>query len=414
MRASAGTATVWVPSAHLPEQPNLVAAGVVAEEGVAAAVRVGLATKYRLPIRSTPLSFETTICGCATRATNKETQLTNDGVKDFGYATDNAGWTHSDRPILLWSPDSKRIATFQQDQRGVGEMYLVDTRVGHPTLQAWKYPLPGDNVVAMIQRVIINVESPRVIRLEMPPDQHRSSLCDDIACRGGEWADVQWSDDGEHLAFVSTSRDHRKEELFLADAATGKIRSVMQETVPTFFESGNGRVNWHYLPQSNEIIWFSERDNWGHLYLYDLTTGKLKHQITKGDWNVTQLLRVDKKNRMLYFLGVGKESGRDPYFSHFYSVGFDGAKIALLTPENGNHDITLSPSGGTSSTVTPRPIRRRRRWSAAPPVNCSPPWRRRTSQNWWQPVGSPYPIYGERPRRHYRYLRPDVQAHQSG
>ena len=81
-------------------------------------------------------------------ANNKETALTTDGTKDFGYATDNAGWTASDRPILLWSPDSKRIATFQQDQRGVGEMFLVETKVGHPTLKSWKYPLPGDEVVS--------------------------------------------------------------------------------------------------------------------------------------------------------------------------------------------------------------------------------------------------------------------------
>ena len=116
-------------------------------------------------------------------ATGKETQLTTDGVKDFGYATDNAGWIHSDRAILVWSPDSKKIATFQQDQRGVGEMYLVDTRVGHPNLQAWKYPLPGDEVVTTIQRVIIEVEGPRVIRLQTPADQHRSTLCDDLVCR---------------------------------------------------------------------------------------------------------------------------------------------------------------------------------------------------------------------------------------
>jgi hypothetical protein len=77
-------------------------------------------------------------------ATGRETQLTHDGVKDFGYATDNAGWAASDRAILVWSPDSKKIATFQQDQRGVGEMYLVSTRVGHPELRAWKYPLPDD------------------------------------------------------------------------------------------------------------------------------------------------------------------------------------------------------------------------------------------------------------------------------
>ena len=127
-------------------------------------------------------------------ASRKETQLTRDGVKDFGYATDNAGWTSSDRPIVKWSPDSKKIATYQQDQRGVGEMYLVDTRVGHPNLRAWKYPLPGDETVTMIQRVVIDVDSAAVVRFQMPPDQHRSSLCDDLACRG-DWEDVQWSPD---------------------------------------------------------------------------------------------------------------------------------------------------------------------------------------------------------------------------
>jgi dipeptidyl-peptidase-4 len=278
-------------------------------------------------------------------AGGKETQLTTDGIKDYGYATDNAGWTASDRPIVAWSPDSKKIATFQQDQRQVGEMYLVDTRVGHPVLKAWKYPLPGDRVVTMIERVIIDVDAAKVVRLQMPPDQHRSSLCDDVTCRGSEWGDVQWSPDGSHLAFVSTSRDHKEEKLRVADAATGAIREVMEEKVPTFFESGNGRINWKYLPASDEIIWFSERDNWGQLYLYDLETGKLKNQITTGEGNVTQLLRVDEKNRMLYFLGVGKEKGRDPYYSHFYKVGFDGKHFALLTPEDANHDVTLSPSG---------------------------------------------------------------------
>src|SRR5262249_2070559 len=128
-------------------------------------------------------------------ATGKETQLTTDGVKDFGYATDNAGWTHSDRPVLVWSPDSKKIATYQQDQRGVGEMYLVETKVGHPTLKAWKYPLPGDKVVTVIERVIIDIDRRTVVRLQMPPDQHRSTLCDDLACRPGDWGGVQWSPD---------------------------------------------------------------------------------------------------------------------------------------------------------------------------------------------------------------------------
>ncbi len=278
-------------------------------------------------------------------ATKKETQLTTDGVKDFGYATDNAGWAHSDRPILIWSPDSKKIATYQQDQRGAGDMYLVSTQVGHPHLEAWKYPLPGDKVVTTIQRVIIDVDNPRVIRLQLPPDQHRSSLCDNVACRGGEWADVEWSPDSSQLAFVSTSREHKHEQLRIADANTGAVRDVLEESVPTFYESGNGAVNWRYLASSKEVIWFSERDNWGHLYLYDATTGKPKNQITKGDWNVTQLLRVDEPKRELYFLGVGREKGRDPYFIHFYKIGFDGQGLKLLTPENANHEVSLSPSG---------------------------------------------------------------------
>ena len=278
-------------------------------------------------------------------ATGRETQLTTDGVKDFGYATDNAGWTRSDRPIVVWSPDSKKIATFQQDERGVGEMYLVDTRVGHPNLQAWKYPLPGDSVITTIQRVIIDADTKRVTRLQMPADQHRSTLCDHVACRGGDWADVEWYPDASKLAFVSTSRDHKHEVLRIADPTTGAIRDVFEERVATQFESGNGRVNWHVLPASNEVLWFSERDNWGHLYLYDLTTGKVKSRITSGEGNVVQVLRVDEKTRTIYFTGVGKEQGRDPYFRHFYKIGFDGRNLTLLTPDDGDHTIELSPSG---------------------------------------------------------------------
>ena len=176
-------------------------------------------------------------------ASGIETQLTTDGVKDYGYATDNAGWIRSDRPILAWSPDSKKIATFQQDQRKTGEMYLVSTTVGHPKLEAWKYPLPGDENVTMIERVIIDLNPAKVVRLQMPPDQHRGTLCDHLICRGSKWEDVQWSPDSTNIAFVSTSRDHKLENLRIADAASGKVRDVYEEKSPTYYESGNGEVN---------------------------------------------------------------------------------------------------------------------------------------------------------------------------
>ncbi len=278
-------------------------------------------------------------------ATGAETQLTTDGVKDYGYATDNAGWKQSNAAILLWSPDSKKIATFQQDQRKTGEMYLVPVTNGHPTLKAWKYPLVGDENITMIERVVIDVDSRKMVRLKMPPDQHRSTICDDVACEGNTWDDVEWSPDDTHLAFVSTSREHKQEWLRVADVSTGEVREVMGETVAKFYESGENKVNWHYLPKSNEILWFSERDNWGNLYLYDLTTGKLKNQITHGDGNVTQVLRVDEENRVIYFLGVGKEQGRDPYFWHLYSIHFDGTGQKLLTPEDADHSVKLSTDG---------------------------------------------------------------------
>jgi dipeptidyl aminopeptidase/acylaminoacyl peptidase len=276
-------------------------------------------------------------------ATNILTQLTTDGVQYYGYATDNAGWKKSNNPIVRWSPDSKKIATFKQDERKAGFMYLVTTNVGHPKLEAWKYPLPGDTNIIMIERVIINVDTPKITSIQVPPDPHRASLSDDISS-SGTFDDVDWSADGSQLAFVSTSRDHKQEKFRIADANTGVVQEVFEETVPTQYESGQGTINWKYLPATKEIIWYSERDNWGHLYLYDAATGKLKNQITKGDFVVTQMLKVDEKKRVIYFLADGREPG-NPYFTHFYKINFDGSNLKLLTPENGNHEISLSPSG---------------------------------------------------------------------
>jgi dipeptidyl-peptidase-4 len=269
-----------------------------------------------------------------------ETQLTTDGEPDFAYARNDAGWTRSDTPVVVWSPDSKKIATFRHDARGVGEMYFVNTAVGHPTLTTLKYPLPGDDKIFMLERVIIDVDQKKVTKLESPLDAHRSTLCDHIVC-GGTWADVQWNPDSSEVAFVSSSRDHRRADLRVANASTGRIRDVLAERTETFFESGQGRVNWRYLPKSKEVLWFSRKDDWGHLYLHDAASGLQKNRIT----NVTQVMRVDEAARVVYFQGVGKEKGQDPYFRNFYKIGFDGKAQTLLTPDDGDHAIDLSPSG---------------------------------------------------------------------
>ncbi len=297
-------------------------------------------------------------------ASEAETQLTTDGIQDFGYATNNAGWVHNDNPVVTWSPDGNRIATFQHDGRGVRDMVLAGTNPGAPTLMQWKYPLPGDSVVFSIQRVIIDRGAggaPRVVRLKMPPDAHRSTVSDHIACDDGNVCDVQWYPDGSHLAFISSSRDHKDAWLRVADATTGEVREVLHEQSKTQVGDASLPENlWQILPATNELIWWSERDNWTQLYLYDLRNGALKNRITTGEGNVTRLVRVDEKARQIWFMANGREPGRDPYFQHFYRIGFDGKGLTLLTPEVANHSVSLSPNGryftDTYSTPNTPPV----------------------------------------------------------
>jgi dipeptidyl aminopeptidase/acylaminoacyl peptidase len=269
-------------------------------------------------------------------STGQEHAATTDGVKYFGYATDNAGWSSSDRAILLWSSDSRKIATQQQDERNVGEMYLVNTTVGHPTLRVSKFPLPGDAIMAMVHRVVIEVDSGRVTRLKMPPDFHRATLGDNVSLN-----DYVWSPDARRLALASVSRDHKHVVLRVADTTTGEVRDVLEETVATQFESRGWRVLW----ETNEVVWHSERDNWGQLYLYDLQTGRLKHAITSGEGPVMQIARVDEKARTICFGANGREPGQDPYFLHFYRASLDGGRAVSLTPDVGTHTVQISPSG---------------------------------------------------------------------
>ena len=272
-------------------------------------------------------------------ATGQERQLTTDGVKDFGYATSNAGWTTSSAPAVSWSPDSRRIATQQQDERKVGDMYLVQTPVngGHPTLRAWKYPLPGDPDVAMITRVIIDVETGKVTRLLMAPDFHRAMDEDDI-----DMGEYLWSPDGTRLGFVSTDRFHKNSTAKLADTTSGEVRTLFTETQATHVQT---RVQWQILWDTNEVLWYSQRDGFAQMYLHDLNTGQTKNKITTGDGMVTGIAKLDRASRTMWYEAVGKEKGQDPYFTHLYRIGLDGKNNVSLTPDNGTHSVQISPDG---------------------------------------------------------------------
>jgi dipeptidyl aminopeptidase/acylaminoacyl peptidase len=272
-------------------------------------------------------------------ATGQERQLTTDGVKDFGYATSNAGWATTAAPALSWSPDSKKIATQQQDERKVGDMYLVETPVngGHPVLRAWKYPLPGDPEVAMISRVVIDVDTGKMHRMLMKPDFHRAMSEDNI-----DMGEYLWSPDSSQLAFVSTDRFHKNSTTRVADVATGEIRTLYTETEATHVQT---RVQWQILWGTKEVVWYSQRDGTANMYLYDQESGKLKNQITNGTGPVTRVNRIDQDTRTMWYEADGREKGQDPYFTHLYRVGLDGKNNVSLTPDNGTHSVQISPDG---------------------------------------------------------------------
>ena len=292
--------------------------------------------------------------------TDKRMQLTFDGKQDYGYATNNAGWIKSDGAVLKWSPNSDKIATFQQDARGVGMMYLTSSNVGHPRLEAWKHPLPGDAEIFTIERVIIHLgNQPKTVRLKMEKDFQRGTTTDHIAGRNNELLDAQWNKKGTKFAFVSGSRDHKIAHLQIADTQTGAVTSIHKEEVATYYESGVNAENWKVLFDSNEFIWYSEKTDWGHLYLYDLKTKALKNKITSGDFIVKQIKSIDEENRQIYFSAGGKEAG-NPYHNYYYKVNFDGTKFTNLTPSKGTHSVTISDDYSllvdTYSTTTEPPI----------------------------------------------------------
>jgi len=278
--------------------------------------------------------------------TGEDTQLTVDGSLYHGYATDSQGWSRSERPILYWSADGRMISTYRLDERNVEKMHILRTAMPRPELVSWPYAVPGDEVVPMHERLVIDVTTGAITWLKTEPTHQRTSNCCGLT-RGSQWADNQFIADGNMLAFVATSRDYKEVTLKIADTRTGDVQTIYSERDEIFIETNltsRGVPNWYVLYDSDEFIWFSRRDEWGHLYLYDLKTGEQINQITTGTWNVVDIFHIDEINRKIFFTAVGMDPDRDPYEEYAFSINFDGTGLRAYTPSQGNYEVVFSPS----------------------------------------------------------------------
>ncbi len=289
-------------------------------------------------------------------ATGQETQLTTDAEPDYGYAkptgccaqVTNEVQHRPERPVLVWSPDSRYIATYKMDERHVRRMYLLETKSPAFVLHTYPYALPGDSVIPTYDVYVFDVAAHRGVKVNRPPQPAVNTTCCWLTTQDSVLKDVKWDPASEHLFMTYGHRGFHELDLLDVDPATGQARTVLTEKSPTFVETNlasGGVPDWRPLSHGRQVIWFSERDGWAHLYLYDAATGAKVHRITGGAWTVGDVLHVDETGSWVYFTARGREAGRDPYFRFLYRVKLDGTMMQLLTPENADHDVTFAPSG---------------------------------------------------------------------
>ena len=295
------------------------------------------------------------------RSSGRESALTTDGIENYGYATESghaAGvirQRHGGRPPqLLWSPDSQSILTFRVDERRVKDFYLVESTPEdgslRPKFYSYRFALPGDQEVAQIQPIIIDVAGGRTTAIDAPPLPVLSEL---VTYHHNAW----WSRDSRKVYSLRIDRFARSIGLEEIDAQSGEVREILRESagVGLHITNENGIFLGHPAVrtlENGDVIWFSERDGWAHLYYYDGATGKLRNQITKGNWVVRSIVRVDEAKRQIYFTASGREQGAEPYQQYLYCIRFDGSGIRLLTPETAEHRGGGSPGNGFESELS--------------------------------------------------------------
>jgi dipeptidyl aminopeptidase/acylaminoacyl peptidase len=285
-----------------------------------------------------------------------ETALTTDGTPDYGYALSNIGCCQQVtnirnktelRPYVLWSPDSKRLITHKWDQRNVRQMHLLEVKSPGGILHSYRYALPGDSVIPTFDYYAFDIAARKGTRVNAGPLDAVNTTCCWLST-DTTWKDVRWSNGSDELLFTAGKRGFHELTLMAANAGTGATRTILKETGKTFVETNQnsgGIPNWRPVNGGKQVLWWSERDGWGHLYLVDAATGAIKNRITSGAWIVSDVLFVDEPLRYVYFTGRGREAGRDPYYRFLYRTKLDGGTVELLTPENADHNISFSPDG---------------------------------------------------------------------
>jgi dipeptidyl aminopeptidase/acylaminoacyl peptidase len=304
----------------------------------------------------------------------KEVQLTTDGEEHFSYTRelndeDKKEYQKDEKDRkdyrvpasgLVWSKDSKKISVDRDDQRKVTDLWVINALANpRPTLETYRYAMPGEENQPQAELSVIDLTTKAKVKIKADAFKDQTvSVCTQPRKNAGRDPEKpvppQWlSDTSDKIYFWRQSRDLHRVDVCLADTTTGEGKVLISEILNTYVDTMplrlvKGRafaaeVDPRAKPGApaavdggKELLWWSERDGWGHWYLYD-GAGKLKNQITSGEFVTQQIAGVDEKMRVLFFLACGREPNEDPYFMHLYRVNFDGTGLKLLNPGDANH-----------------------------------------------------------------------------
>lgn len=265
-------------------------------------------------------------------------------TEEFALSMDGTANLRYDSTALIWSPDSKKLATLKVRDVIERRIPLIESSPStqkQPILQWRNYAKPGD-VLPVSSPVLFDVTARKQIPVNASQYENQFALYL-----------TGWRNDSRAFTFEFNQRGHQRYIVGEVSAEDGTVRHLVDEKAKTFVYYNN---NFRYdLNDGKEILWISERDGWRHLYLIDCTSGNVKQQVTRGKWVVRKVDYVDEANRMVYFMASGFNTGEDPYNLHYCSIRLDGTGFKDMTPENANHRVTFSPDRKYFVDVYSRP-----------------------------------------------------------
>lgn len=287
----------------------------------------------------------------------KETQLTTNGEEYYSYARTlkeenktvfkNQEKDRKDYRVpaigIVWSKDSKKFAVEREDERKVADLWVINSlSQPRPTLETYRYGMPGEENQPQSEILVCDLASRSWVKVKADKfkDQSVGIETDRVTSTEREQDKVvaKWlSDTSDKLYFSRSSRDRHKLDICVADTTTGDVKVLIEERLNTYIDGEPLRL----VNGGKEMLFWSERDGWGHYYLYT-ADGKLENQVTSGEFTCEGIVGIDEKSRTLYFTACGREAGEDPYYNHVYRVKLDGHDLKLANPGDANHAAAMN------------------------------------------------------------------------